>query len=79
MRSTIYNVYRLPLNVAVLLPLLMNFTITTTFMVTTSILILASVSQFLLMGFRETHNPKKTSEPDVQEIEIMGKETDVSV
>eukprot|EP01079_Euglenida_sp_SAG-EU17-18_P011253 gene11253-2046_t len=33
MRSTIYNLYRLPLNVVVLMPLLMNFSITTTFTV----------------------------------------------
>merc|ERR1711904_386170 len=62
MRSTIYNIYRLPLNVLVLMPLLMNFSITTTFMVTTAILILASVSQFLLMGYRETHHPNKALE-----------------
>ena len=38
MRSTIYNIYRLPLNVIVLMPLLMNFSISTTFTVTTAIL-----------------------------------------
>merc|ERR1719160_2268052 len=53
MRSTIYNIYRFPLNVAVLLPLLLNFSITTTFIVTTSILILATVSQVLLMQYRD--------------------------
>merc|ERR1719195_451465 len=40
MRSTIYNIYRFPLNVAVLLPLLLNFSVTTTFVVTTIILII---------------------------------------
>merc|ERR1719326_639048 len=38
MRSTIYNLYRLPLNGVVLLPLILNFSISTTFAVTTSIL-----------------------------------------
>merc|ERR1712207_98104 len=49
MRSTIYNIYRFPLNVAVLLPLLMNFSITTTFTVTTSILLVAGVCSYFLM------------------------------
>merc|ERR1711934_614434 len=57
MRSTIYNIYRLPLNVAVLLPLLLNFSIGTTFCVTTSILILATVSQVLLMQYRDQPKP----------------------
>merc|ERR1719482_961388 len=57
MRSTIYNIYRFPLNVVVLLPLLMNFSITTTFFVTTSILILATVSQVLLMQYRDQPKP----------------------
>jgi len=48
MRSTIYNIYRLPLNVIVLLPLLMNFSISTTFAVTTSILAVAVASAFAL-------------------------------
>ena len=38
MRSTIYNIYRLPLNIIVLMPLLLNFSISITFAVTTSIL-----------------------------------------
>merc|ERR1740138_995738 len=50
MRSTIYNLYRLPLNVIVLLPLMLNFSIGTTFQVTTSILVVATVSQFLLIN-----------------------------
>merc|ERR1712048_1431072 len=49
MRSTIYNIYRFPLNVAVLLPLLLNFSISTTFVVTTLILIVAGLSSFSLM------------------------------
>merc|ERR1711997_1358189 len=53
MRSTIYNIYRLPLNVIVLLPLLLNFSITTTFVVTTFILVNALVCQYLLMKTRE--------------------------
>merc|ERR1719352_212591 len=57
MRSTIYNIYRFPLNVAVLLPLLLNFSITTTFIVTTSILIIATVSQVLLMQLRDQPKP----------------------
>lgn len=53
MRSTIYNIYRFPLNLVVLLPLLMNFSITTTFVVTTAILVNASVCQLMLMRHRE--------------------------
>merc|ERR1719453_3066497 len=48
MRSTIYNIYRLPLNVVVLMPLLLNFSISTTFAVTSSILAVAVGSAFLL-------------------------------
>jgi len=48
MRSTIYNLYRLPLNVVVLMPLLMNFSISTTFAVTTSILAVAVASAYVL-------------------------------
>merc|ERR1719164_233502 len=48
MRSTIYNIYRLPLNIIVLMPLLMNFSISTTFAVTTSILGVAVASAVLL-------------------------------
>merc|ERR1712190_109325 len=51
-RSTIYNIYRFPLNVAVLLPLLLNFSITTTFVVTTTILLFAGFSSFSLMQMR---------------------------
>merc|ERR1719440_722172 len=56
MRSTIYNIYRLPLNVIVLMPLLMNFSISTTFAVTTSILGVAVAAAFLLKS-----TPKKGS------------------
>ena len=48
MRATIYNLYRLPLNVIVLMPLTMNFSISTTFVVTTSILVFAVASAFQL-------------------------------
>jgi len=48
MRSTIYNIYRLPLNIVVLMPLLMNFSISTTFFVTTSILGVAVFSAYTL-------------------------------
>lgn len=53
MRSTIYNIYRFPLNVVVLLPLLLNFSITTTFVVTTAILVVAGGCSFMLMQMRE--------------------------
>lgn len=52
MRSTIYNLYRLPLNVVVLMPLLLNFSISTTFAVTTAILAVAVTSAFALTGMR---------------------------
>merc|ERR1719215_639333 len=52
MRSTIYNIYRFPLNVAGLLPLLLNLSINLTFILTTSILLLAGVSSFMLMNTR---------------------------
>merc|ERR1712151_1490975 len=60
-RSTIYNIYRFPLNVAVLLPLLLNFSITTTFVVTTFILVNALVCQFLLMNARDSAEPAKSA------------------
>jgi len=64
MRSTIYNIYRLPLNVIVLMPLLMNFSISTTFFVTTSILAVAVASAFSLKGM-----PKIAKKPDDRELE----------
>merc|ERR1711920_74038 len=78
-RSTIYNIYRFPLNVAVLLPLLLNFSITTTFVVTTFILVNALVCQFLLMNTRELaepakelqKNPEGKNEGTSEEIEAM--------
>merc|ERR1719231_389648 len=48
MRSTIYNIYRLPLNVIVLMPLLLNFSISTTFTVTSSILAVAVAAAHFL-------------------------------
>lgn len=72
MRSTIYNIYRLPLNVLVLMPLLLNFSITTTFMVTTVILGNALGSTFLLMQVRseKPHTPQQSVQ-DPGEIEAM--------
>ena len=61
MRSTIYNLYRLPLNVIVLMPLLMNFSISTTFAVTTSILGVAVASAFILKSM-----PKKSGDLEMQ-------------
>merc|ERR1719454_1907456 len=58
MRSTIYNIYRFPLNVIVLLPLLLNFSITTTFVVTTAILLNAAFSSFTLMQMRDSAGSK---------------------
>merc|ERR1712137_727642 len=52
MRSTIYNIYRVPLNVIVMLPLLLNFSIGTTFMVTTAILLNATFCQMVLLNIR---------------------------
>merc|ERR1719335_53114 len=57
-RSTIYNIYRLPLNVIVLMPLLMNFSISTTFAVTTSILAVAVASAFCLEAMPKGACPK---------------------
>jgi len=62
MRSTIYNLYRLPLNVIVLMPLLLNFSISTTFAVTTSILAIATTSAFFL---------KSTPKRKIQELEAL--------
>merc|ERR1719429_877602 len=69
MRSTIYNIYRLPLNVAVLLPLLMNFSITTTFMVTTAILMNAAVCAFILSRMPKEPDAKDPKNaPEAQEL-----------
>merc|ERR1719201_3182942 len=61
MRSTIYNIYRLPLNIIVLMPLLLNFSISTTFAVTTSILGVAVASAFFLKA-----TPKKSGDLEMQ-------------
>merc|ERR1711990_1215808 len=63
MRSTIYNIYRLPLNVIVLLPLLLNFSIATTFAVTTSILGGAVFAAFLLKSM-----PKGATHQELEQI-----------
>lgn len=85
-RSTIYNIYRFPLNVAVLLPLLLNFSITTTFVVTTFILFNALVCQFFLMNARQLEEPakevqKKTEGGTPEEIEaiVFGNSDNISV
>lgn len=72
MRSTIYNIYRFPLNIVVLMPLLLNLSIKTTFVITTAILANASICQFLLMQYRESSS-KDTSaaKGEPQEIEAM--------
>jgi len=80
MRSTIYNIYRLPLNVAVLLPLMLNLSITLTFILTTSILLLAGASSFALMNMRayEQESGGATAKQDPQELEmVVGKDDDV--
>merc|ERR550514_1448869 len=56
MRSTIYNIYRLPLNVIVLMPLLLNFSISTTFTVTSAILAVAVASAFTLKSMPKGKN-----------------------
>ena len=53
-----------PLNVIVLMPLLMNFSISTTFAVTTSILAVAVAAAFTLKGV-----PKSAKKTDDQELE----------
>lgn len=63
MRSTIYNIYRLPLNVIVLMPLLMNFSISTTFAVTTSILGIAVASAFFLKSM-----PRSAKQQELEQI-----------
>jgi len=79
MRSTIYNIYRFPLNVAVLLPLLMNLSITYTFILTTAILLLAGASSFMLMNMRANKGDpgSGTAKQDPQELDAMvGKQED---
>lgn len=63
MRSTIYNIYRLPLNIIVLMPLLLNFSISTTFAVTTSILAIAVASAFSLQSM-----PKYKSDSELDRL-----------
>merc|ERR1719331_1458234 len=63
MRSTIYNLYRLPLNVIVLMPLLMNFSISTTFAVTTTMLAVATASAHFLKSV-----PKGATTAELEQI-----------
>mmetsp|Transcript_75389 Transcript_75389/g.125694 ORF Transcript_75389/g.125694 Transcript_75389/m.125694 type:complete len:458 (+) Transcript_75389:66-1439(+) len=69
MRSTIYNIYRLPLNVIVLMPLLMNFSISTTFAVTTLILAVAVASAYLLKAVPKS---AKVLDQELESVNIMG-------
>jgi len=69
MRSTIYNLYRLPLNVVVLLPLLLNFSITTTFIVTSAIMLNATCCQYLLMNLR-ANQPKAKDPAELEAITV---------
>jgi MFS family permease len=73
MRSTIYNLYRLPLNIIVLMPLLMNFSIGTTFTVTTAILAIAAACAFTLSNLPK--DPAGMSDPEAVEL---GKKTTVN-
>mmetsp|Transcript_43519 Transcript_43519/g.83549 ORF Transcript_43519/g.83549 Transcript_43519/m.83549 type:complete len:471 (+) Transcript_43519:59-1471(+) len=69
MRSTIYNIYRVPLNVIVMLPLLMNFSIATTFAVTTVSLISAVIYSFLLHNMLMEHTAVAAEDlPQAQEL-----------
>lgn len=72
MRATIYNLYRLPLNVFVLLPLLLNFSITFTFIVTSVTL---GCSTFCCVGLstmrREKLPTPSQSAQDPGELEAM--------
>ena len=62
MRSTIYNIYRLPLNVIVLMPLMLNFSISTTFAVTTSILAIAMAAAYSLSSMPKTSRASREQE-----------------
>merc|ERR1712160_211806 len=66
MRSIIYNLYRLPLNVIVLMPLLLNFSISTTFAVTTSILTVAVASAFSLKSMPKASSGKSDDGDELQ-------------
>ena len=72
MRSTIYNLYRLPLNVIVLMPLLMNFSISTTFAVTTTMLAVATASAHFLKSVPKS---AKALDQDVEAV-MMIEESD---
>jgi MFS family permease len=76
MRSTIYNLYRLPLNVIVLCPLLLNFSITTTFMVTTAFLATATVCQVALSTTRGEKAQEISKDPEEIEAMVIGQSTD---
>jgi len=71
MRSTIYNIYRFPLNIIVLMPLLMNFSISTTFMVTSAILLIAVVCAFMLSRMQK--EPIEIADKNGPEVQELGK------
>merc|ERR1711998_545648 len=71
MRSTIYNIYRLPLNFIVLMPLMLNFSISTTFAMTTSILGVAAAAAFILKSVPK--DAKNGDQGTKQELESMVK------
>ena len=74
MRATIYNIYRLPLNIIVLMPLLLNFSISTTFTVTTSILGVAVAAAFTLKSLSTSKRA-----PEHQELEGLASDSDSNV
>merc|ERR1712050_527870 len=54
-RSTIYNLYRLPLNAIVVIVLQLHLDTTTSFFVTSGLLLLAGIAQSRLKGMRATY------------------------
>jgi len=79
LRSTIYNIFRLPLNAIVVMTLVMKFSTATSFTITTSMLIMAFAAQYRLRGLRkqtqEAYASVEKSEAGVDAIEL-GKRDD---
>ena len=71
MRSTIYNLYRLPLNVVVLMPLLLNFSISTTFAVTSTIL---TVAVFSASCLKSVPKSAKALDQDPEAVMMIGRD-----
>ena len=71
MRSTIYNLYRLPLNVVVLMPLLLNFSISTTFAVTSTIL---TVAVFSASCLKSVPKSAKAHDQDPEAVMMIGRD-----